>query len=199
MSFENSDVSRSGPSAVLIIFLVMPLLGLGLALGVLLSDRVTQEAATPETPQVPQVSLLNYPAADFTLTDITGDMVTLSALRGRVVLLNFWGTWCPPCVEELPTMERFAQQQGETGAVILAVNSTEDGATIQAFLEENAITIDAIPLLLDGDSAVYREYGIFQMPTTYVIDTAGMVVNVKYGAFDSVEELNATVAAAAAQ
>jgi thiol-disulfide isomerase/thioredoxin len=109
--------------------------------------------------------------------------VRLSDYRGRVVFVNFWGTWCPPCVEELPEFERFASDQGDQGAVVLAVNSSETADQITSFLTENEITLDHVPVLLDSDYDVLRAFGVADLlPTTFVIAPDGTIAWIKFGA-----------------
>ena len=111
------------------------------------------------------------PAPDFTLPDLEGRRVGLSGLLGRVVFLNFWATWCLPCREEMPTMEKAHRELGPKGLVVLAVNYREDPAAIRPFLRRHALTF---PVLLD-DGEVAKRYGLFALPLTYLIDRQGRV------------------------
>lgn len=177
---------RQSPSPALIIFLLIPLVGLGIALGVLAADQNLQSQSSRANgialaPTAPALPSLDYPASDFTVDTLDGGSITLSDYRGRVVFLNFWGTWCPPCVRELPALEQFASEQGEDGAVVLASNDTETAEIINEFFTEEGIRLDNVLVLLDAESSVYRRYVIPAMPTTYVIDETGMVRYVKYG------------------
>jgi peroxiredoxin len=117
---------------------------------------------------------------DFELPALEGgDTVQLSQYAGRPVFLNFWATWCEPCKRELPAFEQFTAEQGEDGAVVLAVNTGEDEATVRAFLEQQGIT--GLQVLLDPDANVAEQYGVFQIPVTFVIDSAGNVRYPHYG------------------
>jgi len=113
------------------------------------------------------------PAADFTLKDSDGDIYRLKQYRGRVVLVNFWATWCPPCRFELPSMERAYEELKKEGIEILAINVGEDADTIFTFTADYPVTF---PLLMDLDSSVINDYPAIGLPTTYVIDTEGRLV-----------------------
>ena len=113
------------------------------------------------------------PAAEFTIRDLDGRSVSLQEFRGRVVLLNFWATWCAPCREEIPAMQTLARDLGPQGLVVLAVNYEEDAETVQAFVRDTAL---GLPVLLDRDGAVARRYRVAGLPTSFFIDRRGAVV-----------------------
>ncbi len=115
---------------------------------------------------------------DFSLDDPAGKAATLSSWRGEVILVNFWATWCPPCREELPSMERLYQSLKTSGLVLLAVSSSEKPSTVHAFLDKNPLRV---PVLLDTTGAVASQYGVQAFPTTYLIDRQGRVVGVRLG------------------
>lgn len=114
-------------------------------------------------------------ARDFTLKDMDGKNWRLSELRGKVVLINFWATWCPPCRRELPSLERLWRRLGNESFVVLAINVGEDADTVFAFtgLLEPAPTF---PILLDRDSAVLGNWPVKGLPTTFVVDKKGRIV-----------------------
>jgi thiol-disulfide isomerase/thioredoxin len=180
----------SGISPALVVFMLIPLVGIALALGVLLNEQnggasdalePTRDPARPRS----AVAVLDRALEDFTLTTIDGEQVSLRSYAGRPIFFNFWGTWCPPCVEELPALEAFARQQAALpdGAVVIASNNTETPEQIRAYFAENGLDLPHILFVQDDDSTLYRWFGVFQMPTTYVIDSAQTVRLVKYGAF----------------
>jgi peroxiredoxin len=111
-------------------------------------------------------------AADFQLPDVTGKMHRLHAQRGKVVFLNFWATWCPPCVHEMPMMELLRQTLNRAPFVVWAVNMQETQAQVAHFMTENQLHF---PALLDVDGAVTERYQVQGLPTTYLIDCAGNV------------------------
>lgn len=183
---------RSGVSPVLLLMMVVPLLGIVAAVVMLLVEPTTapntiptlsvDEAAAPRS----GVAVLDRALEDFTLTTLDGETVQMSQYAGRPVFINFWGTWCPPCVDELPDLEDFARQQADLpdGAVVIASNNTESPEQIRAYFEENNLDLPHILFVQDDDSVLYRWFGVFQMPTTYVADAGQTIRLVKYGAFD---------------
>lgn len=121
-------------------------------------------------------------APDFTLNDMQGKKVSLADLKGKVVILNFWATWCPPCREEMPSMEMLYRKFKDQGLVILAVNVEKDGAKlVQSFLQRSPYTF---PILLDDDAEVQNRYKVFRFPETFIIDRNGNVVEKVVGAID---------------
>ncbi len=120
-------------------------------------------------------------APDFTLNDIDGEPVSLSSLRGKVVLVNFWATWCPPCRAEKPTMERLQQAFAGQDFVILAVNTENDPPAVRDYLSKNPLSF---PVLLDNDARVQHLYGVFRFPETFLVDKDGTVRERYIGARD---------------
>nr|PZN41797.1 MAG: hypothetical protein DIU70_06090 [Bacillota bacterium] len=115
------------------------------------------------------------PAPDFALETLDGQVVRLSDLRGQVVLLNFWATWCPPCREEMPALQAVERLYREKGFRVLAINLDESPATIRSFLEQNGLELT---VLLDKDMKVTSRYGILPLPTSFFIDREGRVAYV---------------------
>jgi thiol-disulfide isomerase/thioredoxin len=114
------------------------------------------------------------PAPEFTLEDIDAKKFSLKDYRGKVILLNFWATWCPPCRREMPSMERLNQHFKGKDFVVLAVNQMEDGD--QVFTYTGGLEVDpTFTILFDKDSAVSRAYGVQGLPTTYLIDKKGNI------------------------
>ena len=112
-------------------------------------------------------------APDFSLPDMDGAVYRLSDYRGQVVIVNFWATWCPPCREEMPSMQRaWEQLQGE-GILMLGINVGEDEDTIFPFTADYPVDF---PLLLDRESAVTGQWPVRGLPTTFVVDPAGRIV-----------------------
>lgn len=113
-------------------------------------------------------------APDFAKPDLAGQTVRLSALRGRVVLLNLWTTWCPPCREEMPSMERAWQALRDRGFVLLAVSQDEQGpAVVEPFVRRLGLTF---PVLVDPEGQVGRAYGVWGYPESFLIDREGRLV-----------------------
>jgi peroxiredoxin len=111
-------------------------------------------------------------APDFELKTLTGETVKLSSLKGKKVMLNFWATWCPPCKAEMPEMEKFYKESGKD-IVILAVN-IDPQLDVKGFVGKNGITF---PILLDADDHVNETYQILSIPTTYFINSKGVIQN----------------------
>lgn len=109
---------------------------------------------------------------DFTLTDLSGKSWTLHDLRGKVVLVNFWATWCPPCRKEMPDLESLYQHFGPQGFVVLAI-SDEDAAKVNPFLEGRGITY---PILLDPGRKVTESFQVDGIPKSFVYDRDGKLV-----------------------
>lgn len=126
--------------------------------------------------------IVGQPAPDISLMDMQGNQVSLSQFKGKVVILNFWATWCPPCREEMPSMEKLHRDFGEKGLVILAVNVEENGRqAVEAFLKKTPYTF---PILFDGDKTAQNTYGVFRFPESFIIDRNGNVVEKIIGARD---------------
>lgn len=122
----------------------------------------------------PSQTTLPRPAPDFLLPDMGGQAVRLSQLKGKVVLLNIWATWCGPCRKEMPTMEALARRLSGEDFVLLAVSQDVDGAvTVKPYLQEGGYTF---PVLLDVQGEVGRKYGVTGYPETFIIDRQGQVV-----------------------
>lgn len=121
-----------------------------------------------------------FPAPDFTLTTLKGDTISLSDYRGKVVLLNFWAAWCPPCKAEMPAFEALQQAYQGEDLVILAVNTTyqDDLSAAKEFASSNGFTF---PILLDLDGKVSNDYQILAMPGSFFIDRDGIIQEVIVG------------------
>ena len=116
-----------------------------------------------------------YAAPALKLPDLDGKVHDLADLKGRVVLINFWATWCPPCRREMPSLERLRQRLGERGLAVIAVDVGEDADTVFAFTGQ-LDPAPAFPLLLDRDSTAMQRWKVRGLPTTFVVDTQGRVI-----------------------
>lgn len=112
-------------------------------------------------------------APDFSLRDIDGATHRLADYRGQVVIVNFWATWCPPCREEMPSMQRAWERLKNQDIVILAIDVGEDEDTIFTFTADYPVEF---PLLMDLDSSVIQSWPVRGLPTTFVIDPQGRMV-----------------------
>jgi peroxiredoxin len=120
-------------------------------------------------------------APDFTLKDLKGNTVTLSALKGKVVLLNFWATWCPPCVAEMPQLNKLYKKLGPRGLHIVAVSTDNSIGYVKDFVSKNAIDFT---VLYDERRTTTRSYKVFSMPTTFLIDKNGFIVEKFFGDYE---------------
>jgi peroxiredoxin len=112
-------------------------------------------------------------APEFHLKTLDGGSVSLAELRGKVVMVHFWATWCPPCVEEIPTLDRLHHSPMGKDFEMLAVNEDEGGeGAVASFLQQNKLNL---PVLVDTGSDVARRYGTYKLPETYIVDRQGVV------------------------
>jgi cytochrome c biogenesis protein CcmG, thiol:disulfide interchange protein DsbE len=118
-------------------------------------------------------------APDFSVTD-SEHTVTLSQLRGKPVLLNFWATWCPPCISEMPSLVELQKQLGDK-VVILAVSEDADDAAYKQFVRDHNVDLLTVR---DPKNMANTLYGTFQFPETYVIDKDGVIRRKFIGAAD---------------
>jgi len=124
-----------------------------------------------------QKSIIGSAAEDFTLRDVEGHQVQLSDFRGKTVLLAFWATWCPPCKEELPALQKIYEQYQDKDLVILTVDD-EEPATIKDFLRARHYSF---PALVDSNRAVFKEFAVHFIPTAIVINPDEIVTQVVTG------------------
>jgi peroxiredoxin len=110
------------------------------------------------------------PAPEFRLKDINGKSFSLRDYGGKVVLLNFWATWCPSCKFEMPSMDAFHKELGDKGLVVLAVNVRESVDEVKAFFQEHRLSF---PALLDEDGDVFERFNVWSLPTTFIIGKKG--------------------------
>lgn len=112
------------------------------------------------------------PAPDFTLKSRTGENIKLSELRGQIVMVNFWASWCGPCRIEMPLLEDLYQEYQDYGFELLGINVDENTADAERLLARIPVTF---PILLDPQSSVSKAWQVDAMPTTVLIDRDGMV------------------------
>jgi cytochrome c biogenesis protein CcmG/thiol:disulfide interchange protein DsbE len=122
--------------------------------------------------------LANHPAPDFTLSSLAGTKVALSDLKGQVLLINVWATWCPPCRVEMPNIQAAYEQYHEQGFTVVAVNMQEDPSTVAAFMRDHQLTF---PALLDLDGQVSRSYQALSLPSSFFVDRRGVIRAVYHG------------------
>lgn len=113
-------------------------------------------------------------APNFTLKSNTGKNIKLSELRGQVVLLNFWASWCGPCRQEMPLLEKLQQRYSALGFTVLGVNVEEDSSKAKSLLKDIPVSF---PILFDTQNTVSEQYKVSAMPSTVMIDRNG---NMRY-------------------
>ncbi len=155
------------------------------------ADRVAGPATAPRMTGAEAMRALELirparekPAADFTLALLDGTRFRLSGHRGRAVFINFWATWCPPCLAELPAIERLWRAHKDRGLVMLAVSLDVDAKKVGPFVTEHGLTF---PVAVDTRMDVANSYGVRALPATVLVDRAGHLAALALGprAWDS--------------
>lgn len=123
---------------------------------------------------IANASSIQGKAPNFTLKSNTGKNIKLSELRGQVVLLNFWASWCGPCRQEMPLLEKLQQRYNALGFTVLGVNVEEDPSKARTLLKDISVTF---PILFDTQNTVSKQYKVSAMPSTVMIDRDG---NMRY-------------------
>ncbi|MDZ4720175.1 MAG: redoxin domain-containing protein [Roseiflexaceae bacterium] len=160
----------------------------GAVVGLLLIAVVWIFAGRSAEPALPPVGEVSRPAPDFALPGLNGGTIKLSDYRGKVVLVNFWGTWCEPCKEETPALQAAYTDLQSQGFEIIGVNlySQETGGdkAVRAFLDPYGITY---PIALDSAGDIARAFQISPIPTSYFVDPSGNIRFVKVGTLKAAE------------
>jgi cytochrome c biogenesis protein CcmG, thiol:disulfide interchange protein DsbE len=120
-------------------------------------------------------------APNFALPTLKGETLRLSDYRRQVVVLNLWATWCPPCVEETPSLKKFADQMASRGVAVVSISVDEDAKALADFVSKYDLTY---PVARDPDQAVASRYGTFKFPETYILDEDGRIADKFIGAVD---------------
>ncbi len=128
-----------------------------------------------------RVVVAGQTAPEFRITTDTGRTITRSDFGGKLLVLNFWATWCPPCVEEMPSLNQLQQQFAENGVVVLGVSVDQNQGAYRRFLDRANV---AFLTARDPDAKISSEYGTFKYPETYIIDSRGKVLEKVIGPAD---------------
>ncbi len=115
------------------------------------------------------------PAPEFTLNDMDGKPHRLRDYRGKVILINFWATWCPPCRKEMPSLERVYQQFKDRPFMVLALNQWESEDHVFSYMGDLNV-FPEFPILFDPESKVSEDYGVRGLPTSFIIDAEGRLI-----------------------
>lgn len=118
----------------------------------------------------------------FQLTDSGGRQHDLKSYRGNVVLINFWATWCPPCIEELPSLQRLQKHFEGQNVSILTIDVGESVDIVKPFLKK--ANAEALHVLMDTDARIHKQWNIYVFPTTFLLDKAGKI---QYGAVGALQ------------
>lgn len=138
-----------------------------------------------------RVPTVGTPVDEFRLTDLDGKTHSLSQYRGKVVLVNFWATWCKPCTTEMPAMQASFDKLREKGFVVLAINELEDDAKVRDHIKQYGHTF---PVLMDRDNKVANQFGVFGLPVSVFIDQQGRVQEYIKGGLLTEQMINDVVA-----
>ncbi len=150
----------------------MLLIGTGfVSIGIMLFMLLNKSAASNRDFSVVPVKV-DFPAPELTLVDLSGKPVSLKDHLGSVVLVNLWATWCPPCRQEMPTLQAFYDKYNADGFVLIAINQEETAEIVEPFINEFGLTF---PILLDIDYLAQRKFNTTNLPSSYVIDRNGIV------------------------
>lgn len=124
-------------------------------------------------PHLPGSVVLDRPAPEFEVQDRAGQVHRLSDFRGKVVLINFWATWCPPCLEEMPSMESLRKQMDETRLQIIALSVDGSWEPVDTFLKQKSF---GFGIYSDFEQKVAEVYGTHMVPETYIVDKQGVIL-----------------------
>jgi thiol-disulfide isomerase/thioredoxin len=163
-----------GAAILLVLVAAFPIWGVSTSI----TSPPTRVITIIQEPQEEEWSGIGAPAPDFTAYDLNGEAVTLSALRGHPVALNFWATWCGPCREEIPVLERAISEYAEAGLIVLAIDVGESTEKVREFVDQQDMDLT---VLLDPDGAISALYEVWSYPTTVWIDQDGVVTAVHLG------------------
>src|SRR2546423_2092171 len=120
-----------------------------------------------------RVVVVGDSAPDFSITADNGRTITPASFGGKVLVLNFWATWCPPCIEEIPSLHAFQQRFARSGVVVLGISTDKDEKAYRDFLSKTKLSFLTAR---DPDNKINAEYGTFKFPETYIIDSQGKVL-----------------------
>lgn len=128
-----------------------------------------------------QVPKEGHKAPSFALLGMDDKQHKLSDYKGKVAMINFWGTFCPPCKQEMPAIQKQYEQWKDKGLEVIGVNLGESSVTVQSFIRQNELTF---PILYDPDLNIRAKYGVVQYPTTFFVNRDGEITTIKIGEMD---------------
>ena len=157
------------------------LLALAFSLLTLYSFSAKAEWRTPAQLGLPQI------APPLQLNNLAGKPVDLVSFKGKVVVVNFWASWCEPCREEFEELAQLQENYGSRGLVVMAVNLAEMKPRIMQFLKGNGFSENSVQILLDRNSTIYKTWKARGLPTTFLVSKTGKIEGVWIGAIENVD------------
>jgi peroxiredoxin len=130
-------------------------------------------------PRAPKPVAMGERAPGFTLPQLPSGKLSLSQFKGQVVLVNFWATWCPPCIEEAPSLEQFAARMKSQGVTVIGVSVDENENQLKKFIQYYHLSY---PIARDPSASIAHRYGTYKLPETYIIGRDGHVAEKIIGA-----------------
>ncbi|MCL4504937.1 MAG: TlpA family protein disulfide reductase [Chloroflexi bacterium] len=174
-----SEQKRRLPTSIIVIAIVAAVFGLGTAAIIVKSSPTTQDNPVIVLPTANIRRLgVDTPAPDFTLKTFNGTPVSLKDLRGKRVLINFWASWCPPCLQETPDLVAAYKELGDSGVVFVGIGTQDDSDKLKKFAADNKVTYT---ILEDPKGSVSDAYSVLGLPTTVLVDSQGIVRKVFSG------------------
>lgn len=165
---DKENLNKSSPRILAIALLLLGLTVIAAAVTFIM------QAAPPQTDLSAVPVKVEYSAPELELTDTAGNLSSLAAYRGSVVLVNLWATWCPPCKEEMPALESYFRKYKDAGFVIVAINDGDPTPDVLQFVEEYRLTF---PVWLDPEYiATEQAFKTLNLPSSFVIDRSGTIV-----------------------
>ena len=152
---------------------------LALATTLIIAPACASAASGKEAKELPPAPGVGRRAPDFTLTDLEGRQIRLSDLRGKVVFLNFWATWCPACREEMPEIEAFYRQHKDEEVVVIGVDLYEPEETVRQFVQRGGYSWNFV---IDTTGEVSRSYQVTALPTSFFLNRDGVIRAIHSGA-----------------
>jgi peroxiredoxin len=183
MHFSNLNIKKFTPFLVLVVIVVV------VVIVAWYEQQKTDSASALPGPPVKLLSLEKRPSegTDFTLPDLSRNSIRLAELKGNVVLVNFFATWCAPCRDEMPTLEKVFRTYQNKGFLVLGVAGDSKGQeVVEPFVKKYGVTF---PVVLDDENAVQRQYGVRGIPAVYLFDRQGKIATMYVGGanWDSAE------------
>ncbi len=139
-----------------------------------------ESANKPVSPM--EIEKLNKSSApEFSLKNLNGKSIALSSFKGKIVLLNFWASWCPPCLAEMPSFKKVYGEMKSRGLEVIAVSADKSVNETREFTDKKGFDF---AILMDENRAVTKQYKVFSLPTTFLIDRKGIIIEKFFGEYD---------------